>query len=326
MHPVAQVLRERRATGSRPGARGDGHRVGLAVEGGAMRGVVSAGMLVALEELGYREVFDAVYGSSAGSFNAAYFLTGRAWHGLPLYVDMVADGEVVRWGRLLGRGPVLCLERVLDVLMERRAPLDWQGVLASRIELCVIASSVAEMRPVPLTRFDGPAELRQALQAGATIPFLAGSPVEFRGRLLLDAAVTQAHPYEAAVADRCTHVLSLSTRPRGRLLGRPGLASRIQAWRLDRLRSGLGAANRRRQAGYREAQLRLAALTEQPGDPPHVLDVTPAPGSPEVPRLTRDVGRILQGAQLGYEAAAAAVEHRIVHAALRLTAMTAEDT
>ena len=296
------------------------------MEGGALRGVVSAGMLVALEELGYRDAFDVVYGSSAGSFNAAFFLAGQAWHGLPLYVEQVADDQVMRWGRLLRGEPVLCLERILETLMDERARLDWQAVLTSPIALCVIASSVTDSAPVALTHFDEPADLRRALRAGATIPFIAGPPVEFHGSLLLDAAVTQVHPYEAAVADRCTHVLSLSTRPRGRLLGEPGLAGRIQAWRLDRLRPGLGAASLRRHAGYRAAQVRLAALTEQPGEPPHVLDVAPAPGSPEVGRMTRDVGRILLGAQLGYEAAVAAVEGRVVRAVLRLTSMTNGDS
>ncbi len=291
-----------------------------------MRGVVSAGMLVALEELGYRDSFDAVYGSSAGSFNAVYFLAGQAWQGLPLYVDQVGDDQVVRWDRLLSREPVLCLERVIDVLMDQRAPLDWQAVLTSPIKLTVIASSVTDLTPVPLTDFQEPGELRRALQAGATIPSIAGPPVEFRGSLLLDAAVIQAHPYEAAIADGCTHVLSLSTRPRGRLLGGPGLMGRTQAWRLDRLRPGLGAATLRRRAGYRAAQLCLEALTERPDESPHVLDVALAPGSPEVGRLTRDVSRIFQGAQLGYEAAVATLEHRSVRAVLRLTAMASGDT
>src|SRR6266487_3050942 len=227
MHPVAQVVQERRSTRSRPGARHDGHRVGLAVEGGGVRGVVSAGMLVALEELGYRDVFDVIYGSSAGSFNATYFLAGQAWQALPLYLDQVADGHVIRLRRALRGASVLCLDRVLDVLMARRVPLDWDAVLASPIELRVIASSVGELRPVVLTHFDGRAELRQALRAGATIPFVAGLPVEFRGQRLLDAAVIQAHPYESAVAEGCTHVLSLSTRPRGRIRRTPSLLGRL---------------------------------------------------------------------------------------------------
>lgn len=320
MHPVAQVLHERRATRSRPGARCDGYRVGLAVEGGAVRGVVSAGMLVALEELGFRDAFDVIYGSSAGSFNAAYFLAGQAWHVPPLYLDQVADGHAMRLRRVLRGAPVLCLDRVIDVLMEGPVPLDWAAALASPIRLCVIASSITELRPVLLTQFATLRELRLALQAGATIPFVAGPPVEFRGHRLVDAAVIQSHPYEAAVEEGCTHVLSLSTRPRGRTRGRPGLGSRFMAWRLDRLRPGLGRASLRRLAAYDKAQMCLADLTERPCDPPYVLDVAPRPGSQEVARLTRNVGHILKGARHGYEATVRAIEHRSVHAVLRLTA------
>jgi predicted patatin/cPLA2 family phospholipase len=326
MHPVAQVLLDRRAARSRPGARSDAHRVGLAVEGGAVRGVVSAGMLVALEELGLRDAFDVVYGSSAGSFNAAYFLTGQGWQALPLYLDQVAGRSVIDLRRMLRGAPVLCLDHVVEVLMRRDVPLDWDGLLASPIELRVVASSVAELEPVLLTGFSSPEELARALRAGATIPFVAGPPFEFRGQPMLDAAVTQAHPYESAVAEGCTHVLSLSTRPRGRIRSGPDLGSRLMAWRLDRIRRGLGRASLRRIAAYGEAQRRLVELTERPSDPPHVLDVAPAAGSAEVSRLTRDVGRILAGARQGYQAAVQAVENRSVRAMLRLTAADAESS
>jgi predicted acylesterase/phospholipase RssA len=48
-HPVVDVLRRRAAGGSTPGARRDPHRVALVLEGGGMRGVVSAAMSAALE-------------------------------------------------------------------------------------------------------------------------------------------------------------------------------------------------------------------------------------------------------------------------------------
>jgi hypothetical protein len=51
-HPVSDVLRERVEGGSAPGERRDPHRVALVIEGGGMRGVVSAGMIAALERLG----------------------------------------------------------------------------------------------------------------------------------------------------------------------------------------------------------------------------------------------------------------------------------
>ena len=75
-HPVVQVLLDRARSGSKPGARTDPHRVALVIEGGAMRGVVSGGMVTGLEALGLRDAFDAVYGSSAGAF-------GGPSHGKP---------------------------------------------------------------------------------------------------------------------------------------------------------------------------------------------------------------------------------------------------
>jgi hypothetical protein len=44
VHEVLRVLGERTRAGSLPGAREDGNRVALAIEGGGMRGTISAGM------------------------------------------------------------------------------------------------------------------------------------------------------------------------------------------------------------------------------------------------------------------------------------------
>jgi predicted patatin/cPLA2 family phospholipase len=192
-------------------------------------------------------------------------------------------------------------------------------VTGSAISLHVIASSVTDVRSVVLSQLESSAELRAALRGGATIPFLAGPPVEFRGMLLLDAAVLQPHPYEVAVADGCTHVLSLSTRPRGRIRTRIKLLDRLNAWRLDRLRHGLGAGHLRRIEGYGRAQLQLEELTDRPAATPYVYDVALPRGSVEVPRLTRDLRRILDGAQHGYEAAVLALERRHVRSCFRLT-------
>ena len=66
-HPVLRALSERMRGGSKPGARCDGYRIGLAVEGGGMRGVISAGATGEVLRMGFADCFDAVYGSSAGA-------------------------------------------------------------------------------------------------------------------------------------------------------------------------------------------------------------------------------------------------------------------
>ena len=70
-HPVVAALHRRAAEGSRAGARRDGMKIALAVEGGGMRGCVAAGMAAAISELGLLDSFDAVYGASAGSLIGA---------------------------------------------------------------------------------------------------------------------------------------------------------------------------------------------------------------------------------------------------------------
>jgi len=59
MHEVLRVLAARAQAGRQPGRHNDGFRVALAIEGGGMRGTVSAGMALALDELGLVPAFDA---------------------------------------------------------------------------------------------------------------------------------------------------------------------------------------------------------------------------------------------------------------------------
>jgi len=52
VHEVLRVLGERARAGSLPGERRDGFRVALAIEGGGMRGTISAGMALRAAFLG----------------------------------------------------------------------------------------------------------------------------------------------------------------------------------------------------------------------------------------------------------------------------------
>jgi predicted patatin/cPLA2 family phospholipase len=93
-HPVREVLRARRASGSKPGHRDDGLKVGVAIEGGGLRGVVSGAMLMALEDLGYADAFDDVYACSSGAVNGAYFMNRQTWFPLSIYFDYLSTSTI----------------------------------------------------------------------------------------------------------------------------------------------------------------------------------------------------------------------------------------
>lgn len=79
-HPVLSVVRERVKTNSKPGRRlksssSDRAHLALVIEGGGMRGAVSAGMAAALSTLDMLDAFDSIHGSSAGAIVGAYLVS-----------------------------------------------------------------------------------------------------------------------------------------------------------------------------------------------------------------------------------------------------------
>ena len=213
-HPVLSVIRQRAREASRPGARRDGFKVGLCVEGGGMRGTVSGAMLKVIGEHGLTDCFDVVYGSSAGAFNSAYFLAGQ-YDALDTYTRLAANGpEFIDLRRLKQRDPVAAPVLRLGMLVDStRVRLDFDRLQANPIPLKVVASSLTENKTVALTDFEDKADLIKCLEASATIPMISGHPVEHRGDRFVDAAVFQPVPYHSGVADGCTHLLILCSRP-----------------------------------------------------------------------------------------------------------------
>lgn len=87
---MLQALKSRVESGSKPGARSDGQKIALCIEGGGMRGAVSAGMTAALRYCGAHDAFDAVYGCSAGSIVGAYFVSNQLpVFGARIYYDVI---------------------------------------------------------------------------------------------------------------------------------------------------------------------------------------------------------------------------------------------
>lgn len=215
-HPTLQLVKQRILSKSKPGNRKDDFKLGLAIEGGGMRGCVSGGALQALSDLGLRDIFDAVYGSSAGAINATYFLANQR-DGVHIYHNHIASEEFIDLKRLWSRKPgtpaALNLDLLLGPVIEDIHPLDFDAVLSSDIPLNVVASSLVSLSPLLLQKFTDKNDLIACLRASATVPEVAGGPVHHRGHSMVDAAVFEPVPFRSAIADGCTHVLVLCTRP-----------------------------------------------------------------------------------------------------------------
>src|SRR5207249_2082981 len=105
-------------------------KLALIIEGGGMRGVVSAGSLLALDLLGFREVFDEIYATSAGAVNAAYFLSGQGKLGMTIYFDDIANRRFINPWRLL---KIVDVDYAYDRVISLHKPLDDVAIRASRV-------------------------------------------------------------------------------------------------------------------------------------------------------------------------------------------------
>jgi predicted patatin/cPLA2 family phospholipase len=309
MHPVAEVLRARRDDGSSPGARGDPHRVALVLEGGGMRGVVSAGMTAAIERLGLGDCFELVVGSSAGALNGAALLGGVAGAAAATYHGPLASRRFINPARMLLGRPALDLEFVLGLASRGLDPDRHERTIASLVALHCVAVDVDTAEPVTFAGMRTKDELWQVLLATTRMPLVGGDPVHIDGRRFVDGALAAPIPLAAALDAGATHVLVLQTRPYGvpRSTG-SRLADRLIERHLRGLNPALATLWRDRAASYERLVDEIASKSSSPGPgPPHVLGLRPVAGTPVIAQLERRAD-VLAGA--------AAAAERLVEEAL----------
>jgi predicted patatin/cPLA2 family phospholipase len=288
-HPVLEVLRERARGDSRPGRRADPHRVALVVEGGGMRGVVSAGMTAALERLGFASCFDLVVGASAGAINGAALIAGVAGEGAAAYHGPLASRTFVNPARALRGRPVIDVGYVLEYASAGLDAGRHERVLTSPIELHCVAVSVETAETVTFTGVRTKAELYDVVLASSRMPWAGGPPVEIAGRRYVDGGLGSAIPVAEALAAGATHVLALQTRPYG--VPRRGV-SRIADLLIERhlrtLNPALVTLYRERVGQYERVVEDIARRSlDGRGEPPHVLGLRPPAGTPVVGQLER---------------------------------------
>lgn len=307
-HPVVKLLHRRRDEGSRPGRRTDGRRVALVIEGGGMRGVVSAGMTAAIEQLGLRDAFDEVHGASAGAFNAAFLLAGQAAYLATLYAYGFGDPRFVSFARAMRGGPAFDLDHVVNHVWTRQRPLRFDAVADTEIELHCTATDADRATIVDLTDLASQHEICSALRASGRLPWLAGGPVSFRGMRLLDATLAEAIPVHVARAS-ATDLLVLQTRPQG-VPHSPlsPVVARLTDRYLRAINPALVELRQTRSPRYDALTAELAAHAANPEHAPRVAVIRPAAGSTLISQMEHRVARLQTAAADGLRSAWMALE------------------
>ncbi|MGW4209147.1 patatin-like phospholipase family protein [Lentzea sp. NPDC004789] len=209
---VLELLRERRRQGSTPGQRTDDARLVLLIEGGSSRGAYSSGMTVAVERLGLLPLFDAVYGSSAGSLNGAWLLCGRADRTKHAWWDPRVMRTTINPMRAFSRQPVVDTKHLVHTIYTQVMPMGFQDILDNPVEFHPIATDALTGDSADLHgKIHDVPSLQTALRASTAMPLLAGEPVVLDGRPYVDAGLSEMVGVRSALAQQATHIVALRT-------------------------------------------------------------------------------------------------------------------
>lgn len=185
---------------------------GIVLEGGAMRGIYTAGVLDVFLEEGITA--DLVMGVSAGAIHGCSFVSGQHGRSIRYYRKYCGDPRFMSFRSLLTTGDVVEERFCYRDIPDRLDPFDHESFEASPVKFYVVCSDLetGEAAYLPCSTLRG--EAIDLLRASASMPFLSRT-VSAGGRLLLDGGVCDSIPAVAALGMGCHKLVVVLTRPEG---------------------------------------------------------------------------------------------------------------
>lgn len=300
------LLKERARLAKQGREPQDGRKVGLIVEGGAMRGVISCAALMALEELGLTDAFDEVYGASAGAMNAAYFLAGQAACATAIYYQKINNTRFIRrfWHRKIAD-----IDALFDCIIAGERPLRIDKVLASQSQFFIAIADACTGEAFLTRAQSSQTPLLTLLKASSAMPLLYNGLVSVDGRDCFDGGLINPLPVLEAIESGCTDLLILLTRPASFRDCAPNwLEQHIFDLRCARGNTRLMAAFC--STHVRENAIRDIALGRQRvPDDLNIAALCPDENEPRVDRTTRNTQLLKQAAMASARRTLAAFGH-----------------
>ncbi|SKA59867.1 patatin-like phospholipase family protein [Enterovibrio nigricans] len=268
----------------------------LVVEGGAMRGVFSCGVLDHFMNEGFSP-FDSFWGVSAGASNLAAFLANMPGRNLNIYLDYSLRKEFFRLGKFVSGGDLM--------------DLDWMWSITLR-ELGIDSAVLqADDRPffLGVTRQDtGDAEyltpdvdtLVETMKASSALPILYRRGVKLGEHTYVDGGVKDAIPVAEAIRRGATKIMVLRSRPASYRKPKPSFTGLTK--RLLKTYPALIEPMLTRHIRYNET----LAFIEDPPEGIEIIQICP-PETFKLKRLSRNTSTLEAGYHLGVEAGEEAI-------------------
>lgn len=186
-------------------------KTGLVLEGGAKRGIYTAGVLDIFMEQGI--AFDGVVGVSAGAIHGCSFVAKQIGRSIRYNLKYGNDYRFMSFRSWLLSGNIVDVNFCYHELPEKLDPFDNKTFENSFTKFYVVCSNVETGKPEYVHCRNLTSEI-DFLRASASLP-LVSKIVEVGGKKLLDGGICDSIPVQAFINMGYDKNVVVLTRPRG---------------------------------------------------------------------------------------------------------------
>lgn len=183
--------------------------VGLVLEGGAMRGLYTAGILDVWMDEGIRA--DGLFGVSAGAIFGANLFSGQKGRGLRYNLRYMPDKRYMSLRSLLTTGDLISRNFAYYRISKELDPFDEAAFERYGGAFYAVATDVMTGEPECI-RIHNVMEQLEVLRASAALPFVS-KMVELNGRRYLDGGVSDSIPVHECLERGYDRVVVILTQP-----------------------------------------------------------------------------------------------------------------
>ncbi len=185
---------------------------GLVLEGGAMRGLFTAGVLDVFMENGIK--FDNVIGVSAGACFGCNYVSGQIGRAIRYNMKYAKDKRYCSVSSLIKTGDMFGAEFCYHTLPNELDVFDGAAFAASEIPFYMVVTDVETGEAGYHRMTEASYEEFEWMRASSSMP-LVSNMVKINGGRYLDGGMTDAIPLKASEALGCEKNVTILTKPRG---------------------------------------------------------------------------------------------------------------
>ena len=183
-------------------------KVGLVLEGGAMRGMYTAGVLDMFLE---NEIcVDAVVGVSAGALFGVNYLSGQKGRVIRYNKRFNSDKNYMGLRPLLREGNIVSTKYAYEEVPRKLDPFDDESYMKSGVPFYAVVTNIETGEPEYI-QIDSAFEKMDVLRASGSMPFVS-KPVAYNNKMYLDGGISDSIPFQWLSSHGCDKLIVILTR------------------------------------------------------------------------------------------------------------------